>query len=657
MKSRLQQNREQRERQARQHRARVFGILATCVAVFLIGRLGQLQIVQGSRWQELGKGQRVRLVAVPAARGNVYDRNGRLLAGNRAVFTVSLVYTGKALPEEAVLRLSQILRMTPAEIREAEKLLRPAYGRPFAPVPLKVNVDERTHTLLEEYRHELPGVVVEAVPMRTYAGVAPHVLGYVRRPDRGAGAVGAYGLELSYNGNPDASEDAELGLQGVDGIRQVEVDAQGRPVRVLREKPPVQGNGLVLTLDERLQRVAEQKLLERMAELRKMRNRFCPRGCEAVWGAVVAVDPRNGHILAMASVPSFDPQAFSSLTFSVPGSSEFRTFQRLWAQWQADAGRPLYNHATMEALPPGSTFKPVTALAALAAGVANPRERILCKGGLTYGGIQFGDWAVHGSVNLESALARSCNVYFYNMGMRLRIERLAGMARLLGLGQKTGLEERDGIAEVAGWVASPETKRLRHPREPVWYRSENLSAAIGQADNQFTPLQMAMLTAAIANGGTRYQPYVVRAVVSPEGRVLREFGPRVAARVRLDPEDLSLVRRGMLAVTRPELGGTASGVFGDFPRLAKERLGREVLVAGKTGTAETGIRGETPYGWFIAFAPFDKPEIAVAGVVRHGGSGSLAVAPVVRALLEEYFGLNAATPAGPGTVQGQVYGD
>lgn len=654
MKSRLRHQEERREKRDQQRRAMSFGLAATAVAVFLLGRLAQIQLVQGSRWQELGQGQRVRLVAVPAPRGNIYDRNGGLLAGNRAVFTVSLVYTGEPLPEEAVLRLSQILQMPPSDIREAEKLLRPAYGRPFAPVPLKVNIDERTHTLLEEYRHELPGVVVEAAPMRTYAGLASHVIGYVRRPDRGAGAVGAYGLELSYNGDPQGLDAAELGLQGLDGLRQVEVDAQGRPVRVLREKPPVQGNSLVLTLDAGLQRVAEEALARRMEEIRRLRTQFCPRGCEADWGALVALDPRNGQVLAMASVPAFDPAAFAALSQSVPGSGEARAFQRLWEEWQRQRGRPLYNHATMEALPPGSTFKPVTALAALAAGVTNPRERIVCTGGISYGGIRFADWAVHGSVNLESALARSCNVYFYTMGMRLRIEGLAGMARRLGLGSKTGLEARDGIPEVAGWVASPETKRARHPREPVWYRSENLSAAIGQADNQFTPLQMAVMAATLANGGTRYRPYVVRAVLSPDGGVLRAFEPQVEARVPLDPEDLDAVRKGMLAVTRPERGGTAAAAFADFPRLTKERLGREILVAGKTGTAETGIKGETPYGWFIAFAPFDKPEIAVAGVVRHGGGGSMAVAPVVRAMLDQYFGLNRAVA---GTVAGSVYGD
>lgn len=642
-------------------RAGVLTVVFTLVFAALVFRLGFLQIVEGEKWEEISQGQRVRLVASPAPRGNIHDRNGLLLATNKPAFTVSLVYTGKPLADDTVARLSGILDIAPEDIRASAARLKPASGRPYEHVPLKVDINDREHVLLEEFRHELPGVVVDVQPLREYPGLvefgeiegrlAAHVLGQVKKADLGPSAVGVDGLEAAYNGNPEAAEESPaLLLQGKDGWRQIEVDAQGRPLGgAVREQPPVPGNNLVLTLDARLQAVAEQALLDRMRYLREMRAKPCTSGCAAEYGAAVVIDVRTGEILALASAPAYDPNKFALRAAAMPGTPLAGEFNNVtWKALQEDPGKPLMNHATMNYAPPGSAFKPITALAALEEGVTNPRLRVPCPGYRQVGDTRFEDWRPHGSTNLEQALGRSCNVYFYEMGSRLKNDALATMAGRFGLGEKTGLEARDGIREVGGWVASPETKRRLNPDEP-WYPSENLSAAIGQADNRFTALQMANFTATLANGGTRYRPYLVKSIAAPDGTDIRRFKPEVMGRAEVDPEHLREVTRGMLAVSRynphwtggvDSLYGTAVGSFADFPQKTKEMLGREIMVASKTGTAETGIRGESAYGWFIAFAPYDKPEIALAVFIRHGGGGSLAAAPVARSILDEYFGLN-----------------
>lgn len=663
-----------------ERRSRVLIGLVALAFFVLAGRLGHLQLVQGAKWEDVARGQSLRQVAIPAPRGNIYDRNGVLLAGNNPAYTVSLVYTGKRLPDSAVRRLSEILSIPEADIRKASEQLQPASGRPYQPVPLKTKITEEEHTRLEEYRDELPGVVIDVQPLRVYPGLpadpaaapadaefdpgtrlAAHVLGTVKQGDRGPSPVGSDGLEAHYNGNPEGDGSQAPGLQGRDGIQLVEVDAQGRPTRVVGGEPPVPGNNLVLTIDARIQAAAERALLKRMTELRKMRNKDCPNGCAAEYGAAVAIDVRTGEILALASVPAFDPNSFADRIYAVPGTEEFRRWQQTWQALNNDPGKPLLNHATMDAAPPGSTFKPVTALAALQTKVTTPAERVACPGYVLVGNHRFGDWHTHGAVNLEQALGRSCDVYFYRMAQRMKIQSIVDMARQFGLGRKTGLEERDGIRELAGWLAGPETKKIRHPKEPTWYSSQNLSVAIGQDDNQFTPLQMASMTATIAAGGLRYRPYLVKAITDPAGNALRRFEPELLGRVQADPKHFEAVQKGMLSVTRLNSGwsgtdtpaGTAYSTFAEFYKKAKERLGREVLVAGKTGSAETGRKGETPFGWFVAYAPFDKPEIAIAVFVRHGGGGNLAGAPVARAILEEYFGLNKPLPAAPAPSEGR----
>lgn len=632
-------------------RSRVLAFLAALIVIMLAGRLGYLQVVQGAYWEDVAQGQRLRLVVTSAPRGNILDREGNPLATNRPAFTAYLVYIGKQPSEETVRLLSEILNMSEDAIWKAADRLRPAVGYPYEPVPLKVDLTEEEHTRLEEYRDELPGVVVEVQPIRYYPGdtLAAHILGQLQQDEKGPSTRGTYGIEASYNGDPHNSGEGELRLQGKNGLRQIEVDAQGRPESILQEKPPVAGNNVVLTIDAGLQRVTEKALAERMEYLRSLDRKPCPEGCRAEYGAAVVLDVRTGEILALASVPSFDPNRFAERLHLLPGTPEYDAWQKEWQVLNDNPGKPLLNHATMNAAPPGSTFKPITAIAALETGVINPEERVVCEGLRIYDGHTFKDWTTHGRVNLEQAMGRSCNVYFYEMGARLSIDALAKTAMDFGLGGRTGLAERDGIGEIAGTVAGPEAKKHLSPGEP-WFKSENLSAAIGQAQNETTPLQMALMTAAIANGGVRLRPYLVKSITDPAGGVLREFQPEVMGRVEVSEATLAEVSRAMLSVTVNNKGwagvdssrGTAYGVFHDFPDQAHSLLEREIEVAAKTGTAETGLEGEEPYGWFIGFAPFKEPEIAVSVMIRHGGGGSLAAAPVARAIMDAYFGLDRA---------------
>ncbi|MBX6378157.1 MAG: penicillin-binding protein 2, partial [Clostridia bacterium] len=392
-----------------EHRRDVLVTLMAVAVLVLLGRLAWLQVVQGAYWREMASGQRLRAVTVPAPRGEIFDRRGIPLATNEPAFTVSLVYTGKPLPDRTVQLLAELLHVDAAVIRQAAETLRPGLGRPYEPVVLKVGLTPEEYVRLEEHREDLTGVVVDVRPVRRYPGLpdfpdlggtlAAHVLGYLQRADAGPGARGSYGLEASYDVLPEG-----VGLRGRDGVRQVEVDFQGRPARVIDEELPVPGANLRLTLDARLQAVAERALLQRMEELRQLRNRDCPSGCPADAGAAVVLDVRTGAVLAMASKPGFDPNLFARRVYALPGSQEYRQFQDELARLNASRGQPFYNHATQDAAPPGSTFKPVTALAALREGVTQPRERIRDTGAVRIGNVVFRDWKNHGSVDLEQAL-------------------------------------------------------------------------------------------------------------------------------------------------------------------------------------------------------------------------------------------------------------
>lgn len=643
----------------REHQAMIITLILACAFVALAGRVGYLQVIRGEELNQTAATQRLKELSLPPRRGDITDRNGEPLATTRPSFNVSLIYTGTDYSEAQKALLEQILGL---DRRAVDKTIAQLIDFPFKAALLKGDVSETELTLIHENLFRLPGVLVETRAVRIYphGSLAAHVLGYIRLineqqliawADRGydnQDVVGYDGLESLQAFDPY--------LQGEDGFQWVEVDSRGRPTKRLGREDPVPGGGLVTTIDYRLQETAERALDATLASLQAgkdpvLRDRrtglpvpFGKPGLEvpiqegplknARAGAVVALDVRTGAVLAMASQPTFDPNVFALSAYLRPGSARQREYQDYLLNILQDReARPLLNRAIGEVYPPGSTFKPITALAALQA------DRVLggvfCSGGYRAYGRVWGDWAAHGRVDFLSAMAQSCDVYFYQLAQNLgvRDNPTAAMAKYFGLDEPTALLGVPPGSERSGRVPTADLLRARYPEERGnmgWFPGDTLNVAIGQGPQAYTPLQLANYVATLANGGRRMRPYLVERVLSPEGKIVAEFGPLVLSTVPVDPEDIELVHRGMLGVTRP--GGTAYWRFSDWAA-----YGFPVQVAAKTGTAEVGT-GKGSHGLFVAFAPYEDPEIAIAVVVEHGGGGSSAAAPVARAILDEYFG-------------------
>jgi len=653
-----------------------FRALVVAVFVVIAARLWQLQVVSSQEYSRSADVNRFRLVPVDPPRGIICDRAGQLLVRNVPSFTVSVVPAG--LPDDSVgraavlERVSELLGMpfdgpgaaggsagadawavspTPGprpEGRTIEEILRERREReeqegwgysPYAPVRIASKVDRQAAFVLEEEHLELPGIVVEAEPLRHYVAgsLTSHILGYVGpipseraqdylededygyEPDD---LVGLTGIELTQE---------EL-LRGKKGQKHVEVDAFQREVAVIAEEPPVPGHKLMLTLDLELQRAATDALRAGMRE------------AGSPVGVVVALDPRTGEVLAMVSLPTYDDNLFS-------GGISFEDYTRL----SSDRYRPLVNHAISGQYPPGSTFKIIPACAALTEKVINQSTRFTCKGTLLLPSKLYpDDWSQaqefhcwrergHGALNVVGAIRQSCDIFFYQvtggyMSFRgLGIERLAEYSRLFGFGDRTGI---DLSGEATGLVPSDRWKRQTYGEN--WVTGDTYNAAIGQGYVLATPLQVLNATAAIANGGTLYRPQLVYRVIDAEGNAVRELTPERIRELPVQEQDLALVRQGMLeAVTQ----GTAW--LARIPGLT---------VAGKTGTAEyPGLdeegnlmldeEGNLPtHAWFTAFAPYEEPEIALIVFLEGGGEGSQVAVPVAARILRYYFGLPEPTP-------------
>ncbi len=607
----------------------------------LLGQLGNLQVVEQKRWSELSDGNRIRLVSVTAPRGLIYDRKGRVLASNRPAYTVSLVYLGVRNLETTVELLARILTSpNPAgyqkKVGEIYDKIKRQEGRLFEPIRIESNISPEVYSMLEERRADLPGVMIEVQPVREYPGgsATAHILGYVgliRDEDlalekfkdyRGDDIIGLTGVERSY----------EKTLRGKHGGKQVEVDHQGRPLRDLGVIDPQGGNNLVLTIDLELQKAAEAaidsriKWISRQPEARKWVP-ILPQGRRqaAVSGAVVALDVKTGGVLAMVSYPSFDP----NILVSGPANDRTKYLEVL----EKMPGRPFINWALNGLYAPGSTYKMVTGIAALEEKKVGPYETIFCTG-------EYPDlhkpkcWtypAGQGNRNIVTGLAVSCDIYFYELGRRVGVDKLAKYASYFGFGQPTGidlLEEPGGINPTSFFKEKKFGER--------WYEGETLSVAIGQGYVEVTPLQLASYTATLASGGWRMRPHLLKEVRSNTGEVTKAAKAEVVEKVPVSDESLEWLRRGMRQVV---LGGTASGAFGQFP----------LPVGAKTGTSEY-LKGFPDNGLFVAFAPFDKPEIAVAVIIEGGLHGSWA-AQVANDIISVYFGIEPKPPAKPAPAQ------
>jgi penicillin-binding protein 2 len=595
--------------QARSRRVQV-GLSAAFLA--LLANFWHLQVVRGREFRELAENNRTRTVSLAAPRGPLLDRSGRTLVENQPSFNVVLTPEHSDDLDRSIALLSQVLGISEGQIRE--RLARRP-GR-YRPVVLKSGASFDDIAALEARRLEIPEAGIEVVPVRSYplAAAAAHALGRVGEvtdrqlqmrdyADLEPGAlVGQAGLEQQYNRR----------LMGRDGFRRVIVNSRGIEVAEAERRRPTDGPSLTLTLDAGLQAAMDRAFAGRS-------------------GSAIALDPANGEILAMTSVPAYDPNGFAT-------GIELAAWNRL----ATDPETPLMNRVIQGQYSPGSLFKVVMATAALEEGVITADTRFFCPGHVTLYDTVFHCHRAegHGWVNVVHALEQSCNVFFYQVGVRLEIEAIARWARRMGLGAATGV---DLPHEASGLMPSPEWK-LRTQKAP-WYAGETVSVAIGQGQVNVTPLQMARLAAVVASGGQLCQPHLVRAV----GGVPVSIAPPRDLHIR--PATIALVRAGLWSV----VNGAGTGW--------RARL-RDVAVCGKTGSAQVVARARLqreggraaatmflPHGWFLAFAPVDAPRIALAVLVEHGGSGSEAAAPVAREILAAFFGSRAETGPTPGAVQ------
>ena len=586
-----------------QGRLLLIKVVVLIIVGLLVVRLWQLQVRDGAYYRRLSHDNRTRSVLLHPVRGFIYDRNGILLANNVPSFNL-YVQLSDVPDREALFR--KLIELLSLDQRELHKKIQAQEGRPS--VRLKRGVSLKEAVIVESRRLDLPGVVIRPEFQRNnpQGAYAAHVLGYVGMASEEQLAqeefqglppgslVGQYGVEWIY----------EKTLQGRVGRKLIEVDALGHEKRMISMDKPQVGDDVYLTIDFRLQKLAEDLL-----------------GEEA--GAIVALEPHTGEVLALASRPSFDPNALSRGLRS-----------NEWNDILQDTRHPLTNRAIQGQYPPGSTFKIIMAAAALETAVIGSTDTLHCGGRFRLGNRTFRDWKKygHGAVDLHHAIANSCDVFFYRLGHRMGIETIAVYAKQFGLGAKTGI---DLPAERTGLVPSREWKR-RARGEP-WYPGETISVSIGQGFVTVTPLQMANVIAMIGNDGIPVQPHVVRGVREREGGWIEKWTPAPTPSLALQPHQLEAIQAALAAVVTE---GTA-----------RRAQSSKVRIAGKTGTAQvvslrSGPAEETPkrfrdHAWFVAYAPFENPTIAVALLLEHMGHGGSAAAPLAKELIEAYLSYGA----------------
>ncbi len=586
----------------------VFVYVVIVVFLVLIARLVYLQIIEGEYYQSKAEGNRLRMVSMTAARGIMYDRNGQILVGSRPAYTVSIMPTGKEIDEKTLISLASLLKTIPDILKEKIS----SHKGGYEPIRLATDITMDVVTKIEEHHDEFPGVTIDVEPLRYYPydSLASQLFGYV-------GEISEEELGEIKKNNPDSlvNQGTILGrsglekmydsvLRGTDGGKQLEVDASGRVVAEVGRKHTIPGDDIHLTIDLKLQKVAEEAVHKQISLLRQQH-------IPAKGAAVVALDPNTGAVLAMVSSPEFNPNWFA----------QGITTQQ-WTQLNTDAGHPFDNKVISGEYPPGSPFKIVTGSAALDLKKVTPDEQIFDSGRHWLIDKRNAEGEALGWLDFNTALAKSDNVYFYEMGNRVGIDNLNKYAKYYGLGEKTGIKL---YGEATGNLASPEYKRKVFDQD--WYLGETFDAAIGQSFTLVTPIQMAVLMSEVANGGIRYQPYVVSRIDNADGTPAEIYGPKKIGTLPISKSVMDLVRNGLRDVTAE--GGTAGEIFKGFP----------ISVAGKTGTAENAAGKD--HGWFVAYAPYDKPQIVVVALVEQGSFGAGSAGPIVRAILDAFFNVRS----------------
>jgi penicillin-binding protein 2 len=560
--------------------------------VFVVGQLWYLQALEGYRLRDLSERNRIRIRPAAAPRGIMYDRNGLPLVDNRPAFTLSLIPREMEDRDVVLARLSILLHIPMQELVDAVSAVPPDS---FAPVRVRRGLTMDEVAKVEERRVELPGVLIEVEPQRLYpsSDFAAHLLGYVREVSEEQLRQGRYrrGDLVGQSGIERLLDEV---LRGRDGGEQIEVDAMGRPVQVVRRQEPHPGAHVLTTLDRKIQGVAERALGEHA-------------------GAVVVLDPQNGDILAMVSKPAF---ALDQLTGSLARDT--------WLRLVRDPRHPLLNRAIQGQYPPGSVFKMVVAAAALQERVITPFDQLHCGPTFQLGPWVFRNWEDKdwGMIDLRQAIIRSCNTFFYQLGLKVGVDTIARYAKEFGFGQPTGIPL---LGERPGFVPLPE---LRKALGRPWRSGDTVNVAIGQGQVLTTPLQIARFMGALANGGILWAPRLVQRVESSSGQVISTTPPRVTGRVDLAPVVFAFLQQSLWGVVNEGGTGAAARLPG-------------IDIAGKTGTAQT-IRGSDAskgqdHAWFAAFAPRDHPRVVVVVLVERGGKGGQVAAPIAREIFQGIF--------------------
>src|SRR5438309_1591081 len=603
----------------------------------LFARFLYLQVFQHNHYQTLAETNRIAIVPIAPNRGVVTDRNGIVLAQSYSGYTLEIMPSRIRNLEETIDALAEIVDVQPRDRKRFRKLLEES--RNFESLPLRTRLSDEEVARFAVHRYRFPGVEIKARLFRQYpfAEVASHVIGYIGRINdkdveriadwdevanyKGSDYIGKVGVELSY----------ERELHGTTGWEEVEVDANGRAVRTLSRKPPVSGNNLRLSLDIKLQQAAETAFGDRR-------------------GALVAIDPTSGDVLAFVSKPGYDPNLF------VDGIDPAS-----WQELNESPDKPLLNRPLRGAYPPGSTIKPFLALSALNSGKRTPTQTIFDPGFFQIPGQahRFRDDKPggHGTVDMYKSIVVSCDTYYYLLANETEIDETARFMTRLGFGQQTGIDiegELTGTLPPRGWKRQRFAGKNYREEHRKWYLGDSISAGIGQGYNSFTPIQLAHAIAMVANDGVGYTPHLVKSVQNLKTGEVREIARDPASKLGVKPEHMAVIKNELVGVNRE---GTSAAAFKNA----------KYVSGGKTGTAQVySLKGEKysehrveerlrDHAWFVAYAPADKPRIALAVLVENGGFGAQAAAPVARKVLDYY--LIGDSTVGPAPVVSQPGGD
>jgi len=570
----------------RQRLVRLTMIIIIAFAILVV-KMGYLQIIKGNYYRKISENNRIRLIPIAAPRGKIYDRNGKILAQDIASYDIAIIQLGLS-KEEILQTLIKLKNIVEINLRETTEKVFSKKTRPFEPIVIIPDVNKETLTKIAERITELPGIIIQVNPKRfyIYGPLYAHILGYISKIDKETlrekyAQVYKYGDLIGKSG---IEEYYDLFLRGTDGGKQIEVDVKGRQLRVLGNMEPIPGNNLILTIDSKLQEIANEALGDRS-------------------GAIIVMNPNNGEVLALVSKPSFDPNMFLGRMTSEQAKNIL-----------TDPKCPLFNRVIKAQYSPGSVFKIIVAASALENKIINENNTYFCGGVYWLGNRRFSCFKKekHGVVNIIDGLTHSCNIFFYQLGYKLGVDKISKFASEVGLGHKTGI---DLPSEAIGLVPTPSWKKKRH--KEGWYAGDTVILSIGQGFILATPLQLAQALSVIVNGGHVFRPRIVKQMIDASGNV-RIFSPRMEKIVSLSEQTQKVLFNGLESVVTK---GTGQKAYLPYLR-----------VGGKTGTVQT--KGED-HALFLCFAPVNSPQVVIAVVVEHGGKGGIEAVPVARKILEQ----------------------